>query len=284
MDNIFNLIWFFIILSIFLPMGQKRLLEARRILLIKSIEKKRKSRVITLIHRQETLSFLGIPISRYIGIEDAEQILSAIHLTPNNMPVDIIMHTPGGLVLASEQIAFALKRHKGKVTVFIPHYAMSGGTFIALAADNIVMSQNAVLGAIDPQLGDPQTGAFPAVSILKALKTANPNRDDKTLIYGDIAQKAQNQIYEATQNLLLKHFSKNKAVKIAQILTSGRRTHDYPIFVEELKVIGLPVSDKIPEEIYSLMKLYPKEKYASRGVEFIPAPYRPEPEKPKKNE
>lgn len=250
--------------------------------LIKSLERKRKSRVITLIHRQETLSFLGIPISRYIGIEDAEQILSAIHLTPDTMPIDIVMHTPGGLVLASEQIAFALKRHKGKVTIFIPHYAMSGGTFIALAADSITMSPNAVLGALDPLLGDPQTGVLPAVSIVKALKTKNPNRDDKTLINGDIAKKALEQIFEATENLLIKHFSKEKAGKIAKILTSGRWTHDYPIFFEELKSMGLPVSEKIPEEIYDLMKLYPQAKLTTRGVEFVPMPYFPRPEKQKK--
>ena len=34
--------------------------------------------------------------------------------------------TPGGLVLAATQIARAIQGHKGKVTVFVPHYAMSG--------------------------------------------------------------------------------------------------------------------------------------------------------------
>jgi len=53
---------------------------------------------------------------------------------------------PGGLVLAAEQIAPALRRHSGTVTVFVPRYAMSGGTLIALAADEIVMDPNAVLG------------------------------------------------------------------------------------------------------------------------------------------
>jgi ClpP class serine protease len=48
-------------------------------------------------------------------------------------------------VLASRQIAGAIKRHKGKVTAFVPHYAMSGGTLIALAADEIGMCDHAVL-------------------------------------------------------------------------------------------------------------------------------------------
>src|SRR5207244_3355657 len=107
----------------------------------------------------------------------ADNVRCAILLTPPEMRVDLIAHTPGGLVLAAEQIAFALKRHRGKVTVFVPHYAMSGGALIALAGDEIVMDPNAVLGPVDPQLGN-QQAAFPAASILRALAQPNPNRDD----------------------------------------------------------------------------------------------------------
>ncbi len=57
------------------------------------------------------------------------------------MPLDLVLQTPGGLVLASLQIAQAIRDHRGKVTVFVPHYAMSGGTLIALAADEIAMCQ-----------------------------------------------------------------------------------------------------------------------------------------------
>lgn len=46
--------------------------------------------------------------------------MRAIRLTPPDMPLDMVLHTPGGLVLAAEQIAGALKRHPGRVTVLIP--------------------------------------------------------------------------------------------------------------------------------------------------------------------
>ena len=147
-----------------------------------------------MIHRQETLSLLGIPFRRFIDIEDSEQILRAIRMTPADMPIDLILHTPGGLVLASDQIAYALKRHPGRVTVIVPHYAMSGGTLVALAADEILMDPDAVLGPVDPQLGNPLRGAWPAASILAALEQPNPNRDDETLILGDIARKAIAQV------------------------------------------------------------------------------------------
>jgi hypothetical protein len=119
-------------------------------------------------------------------------VLRAIRLTPPEQPIDIILHTPGGLVLAAEQIAKALVERKGKVTVFVPHYAMSGGTLIALAADEIVMDANAVLGPVDPQLGD-----MPAASIIKVVEAKGPkNVGDEFLMLADMAQKARNQVAE----------------------------------------------------------------------------------------
>ncbi len=83
-------------------------------------------------------------------LKDSEQVLRAIRMTPPEMPIDLIVHTPGGLALAATQIANALVRHKGSVRVIVPHYAMSGGTLLALSADEIIMDPNAVLGPVDP--------------------------------------------------------------------------------------------------------------------------------------
>jgi len=82
--------------------------------LIREIEKKYGWRVVTLIHRQERLGFLGFPIYRCIDIDDSEAVIRAIKSTPPNQPIALILHTPGGLVLAASQIAMALKRHPGK--------------------------------------------------------------------------------------------------------------------------------------------------------------------------
>src|ERR1044072_7934008 len=127
------------------------------------LERDRQSRVIAIIQREEGASLFGVPVQQSIDIDDSEAVLRAIRFTPPEQPIDIILHTPGGLVLAAEQIAKALVDHQGKVTVFVPHYAMSGGTLIALAADEIVMDPNAVLGSLDPQLGQ-----HPAASIVPA--------------------------------------------------------------------------------------------------------------------
>ena len=274
MGDFMNIIWILIMIQIFIPLLQKRILMARRLATMRNIEKKRGSRVITMIHRQETMSFLGFPVARYIDIEDSEQVLRAVRMTPAEMPIDLVLHTPGGLVLASEQIACALKRHKGKVTVFVPHYAMSGGTLVSLAADEIVMDPDAVLGPVDPQLGSPQSGYFPAVSILKALEQPNPNREDHTIIMGDVARKAIQQVNTTVYELLLEHQSPERAAELAKMFSEGRWTHDYPISFEEAREMGLPVSSEVPQEVYQLMEYYPQTKQQRPGVEFIPMPYR----------
>jgi len=73
----------------------------------------------------------------------------------------VLMAGAASLVLAASQIAHALSRHQAPVRVLVPHYAMSGGTLIALSADEIIMDPNAVLGPVDPQLSE-----YPAASVL----------------------------------------------------------------------------------------------------------------------
>ncbi|HET9809634.1 MAG TPA: hypothetical protein VFQ66_08055 [Candidatus Limnocylindria bacterium] len=283
MPDLSWLLWLFFIAQFFIPVLQKRMLERRRQVAIRAVEQSRHSRLITMIHRQETMSFLGFPIARYIDIEDSEDVLRAIRFTPPDMPIDLLLHTPGGLVLASEQIAFALKRREGKVTVFVPHYAMSGGTLVALAADEIVMDQNAVLGPVDPQLGTAQS-SFAAASVLKALEQPNPNRDDTTLILGDLAKKALRQVHETVRKLLLEHHSEGDAERIATALASGQWTHDYPLDVEELRELGIKVGTELPKAVFDLMDLYPQTSQRRPGVEFIPIPYPPRAPEPGKAE
>ncbi len=271
--NFFNFVFLLIfILFFFLPVLKRQALHNSRMSLIRKLEKERGSRVITLIHRQETVGLFGIPFLKYINIEDSEQVLRAIRITPDDMPIDLIVHTPGGLALATTQIANALVRHKAPVRVIIPHYAMSGGTIIALAADEIIMDQNAVLGPVDPQLQ-----GLPAASILKVLgKKDIKDIEDQTLVMADIAEKAIKQMVEYLVWLLKANgMDEEKAKKIADELATGKYTHDYPLTVEKLRELGLKVSTDVPQEVYDLMGLYPQPLGSQvPSVQYIPLPYK----------
>jgi ClpP class serine protease len=261
-----SLFWFLLIVMLLYQWSSSPSLERKRIEALKSIQKDRGTRVVTLVHREETISLFGIPLNRYIDIDDAEAILRAIRLTPADKPIDLIVHTPGGLVLAASQIAYAIQKHKGKVTVFVPHYAMSGGTLIALAADEIVMDPNAVLGPVDPQIGK-----LPAASIIKAVETKTPqNVDDKTLILADVSRKAINQVASLVGGLLKKCMPEKEAQEVSRLITTGQFTHDFPITVERAKSAGLCISTDMPESIYKLMDLYPQKGAGRPSVNFVP--------------
>jgi len=264
MGDINSLFWIILLLISFQPAISRRLLESARIRFLARLERKRNSKVILLIHRQESMSFLGFPVVKFISMEDSEEVLRALEITPPDRDIDLVLHTPGGLVLAATQIARAISRRKGKVRVIVPHYAMSGGTLIALAADEIIMSPNAVLGPLDPQLGE-----YPAPSLirLKAMKDIN-RIDDKMLIYADVAEKATAQLQETIRELLIKNYPKEKADELAKVLTEGTWTHDYPINFAKAQALGLRVSDQIPVEFMQLMTLYPQP-LRTRNVEYL---------------
>ena len=258
--------WLALLLIVLIQVFGGRNVDKQRSALLGQFEEARKSRVIAMIHRQESASILGVPVAASISIDDSEAVLRAIRLTPPEQPIDVILHTPGGLVLAAEQIAKALVEHKGKVTVFVPHYAMSGGTLIALAADEIVMDANAVLGPVDPQLGD-----MPAASIVRVVEIKGPQRvGDEFLMLADMAQKARVQVATFVAQVLGKHMDEKQSIQVATILTEGRWTHDYPITVQAARQLGLKVSTDMPLMVYGLMELYPQGGGIRPSVWYVP--------------
>ena len=272
MKNLSDLFWLFFILMAIQPVIKMKMLEAARQRLIAKIERQFGSRLILMVHRQETMALLGFPIFRYIDIQDSEEVMRAIRLTDPDVPLDLVLHTPGGLVLAATQIASALHKHKAKVRVFVPHYAMSGGTLIALAADEIVMDEHAVLGPVDPQLGE-----YPAASLIK-VRREKPIQDidDRTLILADVAEKAMAQIHDTLRTMLSKKYEAAQAEEITRILSQGTWTHDNPITFEKAQQLGLKVSVDFPADIHRLMALFPQPVRRQTTVEYLPWPRRRE--------
>jgi ClpP class serine protease len=267
------LFWVFFIIIMLQPWLSFRSLQNARLRLIAFIERKYGHRIITMIHRQEKMGFLGFPVYRYIDIEDSEAIIRAIRTTPPDMPIMLILHTPGGLVLAASQIARALKQHRAEKVVVVPHYAMSGGTLIALAADKIIMDENAVLGPLDPQLAGPQGAYYPAPSIVRAVEIKGKDKvSDETLILADEAEKAIKQVKDLIFMLLKDKLGEQRALEVADRLVSGYYTHDYPLTVEQLRELGLNVSTDVPPEVYQLMELYPQARAYRPGIEYLPHP------------
>jgi ClpP class serine protease len=274
-----SLLWLFFVLASLQPAFTRQVLFAQRRRALAVISRRRKATVITLIHRQESLNLLGFPIVRYIDIDDAESVLRAIADTADHQPIEIILHTPGGMVIAARQIASALADHPARVTAVVPHYAMSGGTMISLACDEIVIESHAALGPVDPQLGQ-----YPAASLIEVSKLPGQH-DDQTLLMADVGRKAIYQTEDFTRRMLERHMTPARARDVAHLLATGVFTHDHPLQARELIELGLPVKVGVPAEERELMQLYPQPRGRTPAVEYVPGPHReptPQPAMPRR--
>jgi ClpP class serine protease len=260
-----TLIWIAFLMIALQPLLTGRWFAMQRMRAIRTLEQAHGSRVITMIHRQERRSLFGFSVARHIDLEDAQTIIAAVKETPRDMPIDLVLHTPGGLVLAAMQIARAIEAHPAKVTVYVPVYAMSGGTLIALAADEIVMGEFSVLGPIDPQIA-----GFPAASIARVPKIKPIEQVfDLTLVLADVSEKALEQVKRGAIELLTPQMEESAARALAEKLAGGHWTHDYALTPEEAQSLGLPVRVAMPNAVLDLMKLYPQPVQQS-GVDFLP--------------
>jgi ClpP class serine protease len=264
-----SLLWLFFILASLQPSVQRQLLLLQRRRTLAALSRERAGTVITLIHRQESMSLFGFPIVRYIDIDDAEGVLRAINETPPGRPIEIILHTPGGMVVAARQIASALADHDGKVTAVVPHYAMSGGTLIALAADEIVLDAHASLGPVDPQLGQ-----YAAASLV-AVAERPGEHEDQTLLMADVGRKAIAQVEGFTERMLRRYMEPERAAEVARLLSTGTWTHDHPLQFSDVQLLGLPARVGVPEAERELMTLYPQPRGRPSPVEYVPGPRTP---------
>jgi ClpP class serine protease len=219
---------------------------AKRAHIIAVMEKERKSKVITMVHRKEPWQTSAEEPS--IAIEDTESVLLQIKRTDPKMPIDFVIHTPGGIALAAEMIAMALKQHDGKVTVHIPFYAMSGGSLIALAADEIRMEHFSVMGPLDPQIDGLPANSLASLLDRKPIETM----ESQMVVMADISKMAVVEMKNFIIWLLKGRMKAKQAKSLAEYLTGGYLNHDEPLSFEVLKGFGLPVELGVPDIVYDL--------------------------------
>lgn len=232
--------------------GAARFRKRRRALL-SSLEREQGSKVLTLVHGKAPVSMLGWPIYRMIDMDDAETVLRAIRKA-RGKPIDLVLHTPGGMYHASLQIARALRHHDARTRVFVPHMAMSGGTLIALGADEIVMDPDAVMGPVDPQVGDLLRGWHSAASWVKVASDKGVQAEDATLALSDVSAK----LLEGTRRAVLElvEGKVREPEPLLKRLVEGGYAHGYPLSPREMQDLGLPVSTSLPPKVHDLLAMY----------------------------
>ncbi len=231
-----------------LPSKQQVLAERERIKL--ELERERGTKVITLIHRRESWTPAGEEPE--IVLEDSEAVLAEIRRTPPDKPIDFVVHGPGGLSLAAQQMAMAVKSHNAKTTAFIPFYAMSGGSLVALAANEIRMDKNSIIGPVDPQIGEHSASAY--ISILKR-KSLDSIRDE-TFMLAERAELETRNTKEFVKWLLRDKMNERQAARVAEFLTGGYMSHDTMITLDPARKIGLNVVEGIPDRVYEMFRSF----------------------------
>ena len=228
---------------------------------IAKMEQLRGSRVLCVIHQP------GMESSS-VDTVTAEDLLTALQRTPSDKPLDIILHTPGGYSYQAHQIALAVKAHRGRKTVFVPYFAMSGGTIIALAADEIVMAPTATLGPIDSQFSLFHShGSVPARAVLDLLQTKPKHKiGDEFLELGAYCKRTIVQDHKNALELMRGTYTAATADRIAHTLNDGTVTHGYPVLYPIAKRLGLNVSDQIPAEAVAIVRAFRKNRYGKRSV------------------
>jgi len=265
----FLLVLFFLFAVIY-PQSQLKKIRMQRMAKLKAMEKRHGCKILTMIHRREAVSFFGLPAYQFIDEEDAEQVVRWIRQY-RDYPLELILHTPGGQLHASIQIARALRKHPKNTRVIVPHYSMSGGTIIALAANEIVMDKDAVIGPIDPQVGDFLRGTYPAPSWIYAAEAKKEKADDTTLVMSDISRKALKLTRDVAKELLEGKIQpgpdgESRLDEVVEKLVSGEMIHSTPLSASEAKNLGLSVNTDFPEDVHAFMKLFRPVK---KSVEYV---------------
>lgn len=112
-----------------------------------------------------------------VNDSDKNGFMATIHELDRGMGLDLLLHTPGGDVAATESLVDYLRSMFGTdIRAIVPQIALSAGTMIALACKQILMGKHSSLGPIDPQLGGlPAHGVIEEFEQARAEITADPS-------------------------------------------------------------------------------------------------------------
>ena len=162
-------------------------------------------------------------VTESIDVDTATQFVSTLASVTG--PVTVLLHTLGGSFFPVLQMVRAIQR-RDDVTAFVPYYALSGGTLVALACNRIQMWADASLGPVDPQLA-----AFPATTILQ-VRARKPTEalDDITLLLAEEAEKSIRETREIVAGLVPEQSTIER-------LVSGDSSHSFPISSTEARTL-----------------------------------------------
>lgn len=227
---------------------------------LKEYEENHETKVIFINHKYEN-GMYGISFfSSYqaLVMEDSKQFIDIMRTLDDDTHITLILNTTGGSLSAAEIIIHSLATHKGKLTTYIPYKAMSAGTLIALASDEIYMDKNAYCGQCDPQI----FGGFSACNIIKYCDefSSSPMIGGFAKLVKSQAETSMNRIKNVVKWINDQKNSGYDIELIEEHLLEGKFDHDMPLFTKDLENILPNIKTGIPDDIMDLYKLFNEKK------------------------
>lgn len=197
------------------------------------------------------LKMPGAPNSS-INDQDMNAFMNAVHGLDRTKGLDLILHTPGGDLAATESLINYLRDiFQNDIRAIIPQISMSAGTIIALSCNEIIMGKQSSLGPIDPQLG-----GVACQSVLEEFETAVQevkNNPASAAIWQVIFNKYNptfittcKKAIEWSEKLMLDYKGKNiDEEKLKDVFLNNKKSfsHSRHISKEKCKYVGLKITD-----------------------------------------
>lgn len=196
-----------------------------------------------------------------INDEDKNGFMMAVHRLDRSKGLDLILHTPGGSIAATQSIVDYLHQMFGRnIRAIVPQIAMSAGILIACSCRSILMATHSNLGPIDPHLqGIPAAGVKQEFKRACREVAADPS---KTAIWQAIISQYRPTFLSQCENAISwsntfareqlagnmlrgRKNRKQRASEIVRALSSysGNKTHNRHIHRDECRKMGLEVEE-----------------------------------------
>lgn len=196
--------------------------------------------------------------------QDTLRQLSQVMNKMEGKPFDLILHTPGGDIFSSLAISRLIKQYPAPIRAVIPLYSMSGGSLLALSTKELLMTPNASLGPIDPQLGSLfRYGSARAWE--KIVQFKGKKAEDQSISFAMMGKQYTKSIQTHLRNIIDFDLSSKQKEKMIKFLTDGNIEHAYPLTAVDLEKFGIEAKIiKSPEYLKVLFKLI-----SSKGKEGV---------------
>lgn len=191
-----------------------------------------------------------------IDFENPDHIYRLITNIPDN--VKFIIQTEGGDTEEANYLAYILKQKKIKITSYIPNYALSAGSFIAITGETIYMNWYSTMGPIDTQVDfstkddDSDDESFPAKYVAKVKKKENAMVKLK-------AREAECYHYDDKFIINSMFKSKERSGKIIKNLLETKHSHNMRFGPKHLRKFGLNINTNMPVKIQKIFDIFWKQ-------------------------